>query len=105
MMEQAGCAAGEQAKRSRSRRPAIPGLGLVRRPRVSASSAGHPGGVRAPLGGTMASCQELADGDGHVCAIAESAARRRKENAAAERREARRPTLLAGALRAFLRDR
>ena len=48
----------------------------------------------------MASCQELADDRwARFCATGESAARRRSENAAAERREARRPTLLAGDLR------
>jgi hypothetical protein len=56
----------------------------------------HPGGVGAPPGGTTASCQELADGGAK--SAAESAARRRSENAAAERREARRPTSLAGDL-------
>jgi hypothetical protein len=44
-----------------SRRPAIPGLGLVRRPRVW-FAATHSGDGGAPPGGTMASCQELADG-------------------------------------------
>src|SRR5436853_1180667 len=85
--EQAGGGTGEQVPKSGSRRPAIPGLGLVRRPRTW-FAATHPGGGGAPPGGTMASCQELADGGVDA---AESAARRRSENAAAGRREARRP--------------
>src|SRR6478672_6440516 len=61
MVEQAGGGAGDSAQNSSgSRRPAIPGLVLVRRPR---------------------------------------------ENAAAGRREARRPTSLAGDLRALPEDR
>src|SRR4051812_28457678 len=59
-----------------------------------ASSAGHSGGVGAPLGWPLrAARQELAD-DRPLSG--ESAARRRKENAAVERREARRPASLAG---------
>ena len=64
MAEQAGGGAGEQVLESGSRRPAIPGLGLGRRPRVSLASS-HSGGVGAPPGGTMAACQELAEGCGH----------------------------------------
>jgi len=59
--EQAGGGTGERVLESGSRRPAIPGLVLVRRPRAW-FAATHPGGVGAPPGGTMASCQELADG-------------------------------------------
>ena len=57
----------------------------------------HPGGVGAPPGGTTVPCQELADR--RRKSARESAARSRKENAAAERREARRPASLAGDLR------
>jgi len=80
---------------SGSRRPAIPGLALGRRPRTRLATS-YSGGVGAPPGGTTASRQELADCDAHR--VAESAARRRKENAAAGRRKARRPPSLAGDL-------
>jgi len=82
--------------RIRQPAPGNSGPWLVRRPRARFAPS-HPGGVGAPPGGTMASCQELADGG--AIGAAESAARRRKENAAAGRREARRPTSLAGHLR------
>ena len=83
-MEQAGRAAGEQAATSRSRRPAIPGLGLVRSPRASASSAERPGGVGAPPGGTTASRQELADR--RKCRKARPDAVRRTPQQSVERR-------------------
>ena len=60
MVEQAGGGTGEQVLKSGSRRPAIPGLVLVRRPRTRLAPS-YPGGVGAPPGGTTASCQELAD--------------------------------------------
>src|SRR5207342_969906 len=79
-----------------------PGPRPVRRPRACLAST-HSGGVGAPPGGTTAPCQELADGRGAWAKArppaVESAARRRKENAAVERREARRPASLAGDLR------
>ena len=94
--EQAGGGTGEQvlnpaagARQFRASAGAAPALSARNR---------HPGGVGAPPGGTMASCQELADDRWAQCAR-ESAARRRKENAAAERREARRPASWAGDLR------
>jgi len=87
--------AGDAAFNSGSRRPAIPGLALGRRPRTRLATS-YSGGVGAPPGGTTASRQELADCDAHR--VAESAARRRKENAAAGRRKARRPPSLAGDL-------
>ena len=59
-MEQAGGGTGDQVLKSGSRRPAIPGLVLVRRPRTRLAPS-HSGGVGAPPGGTTASCQELAD--------------------------------------------
>jgi drug/metabolite transporter (DMT)-like permease len=46
---------------SGSRRPAIPGLVLVRRPRAW-FAATHPGGVGAPPGDTTIPCREPADG-------------------------------------------
>src|SRR5437763_10368054 len=55
--------AGDAALNSGSRRPAIPGLVLVWRPRTRLAPS-HSGGVGAPPGGTTASCQELADGGG-----------------------------------------
>src|SRR5437016_2135215 len=58
--EQAGGGAGEQVLQSDSGRPAIPGLGLGRRLRVSLASS-HPGGVGAPPGDTTIPRQELAD--------------------------------------------
>ena len=57
----------------------------------------HPGDAGAPPGGTTASRQELADGGARI-ALDESVARDRKE-AAAGRREARRPASWAGDLR------
>src|SRR5712691_6148279 len=69
------------------------GWSRVRRPRASLVSS-HSGGLGAPPGGTTAPRQELADGRG-ANASTKSAARGLK-NAAVERREARRPTLLAG---------
>src|SRR5205085_11645272 len=59
----------------------------------------HSGCVGAPPGDTTVSCQELADG-WRACLAppSESAARRSKENAAMERRKARRPRM-AGDLR------
>jgi hypothetical protein len=102
MAEQAGGGTGEQVLESGSRRPAIPGLGLGRRPRTRLAPS-FSGGVGAPLGDTTVPCQELADDRWAHCAIDESAARRRKENAAAERREARRPAYPAGHLRRFRR--
>ena len=60
MAEQAGGGTGEQVLESGSRRPAIPGLVLVRRLRTRLAPS-HSGGVGAPPGGTTASCQELAD--------------------------------------------
>jgi|GEM_PF-6559755 len=71
MVEQAGGGTGEQVLNSGSRRPAIPGLVLGRRLRASFASL-LPGGVGAPPGGTMASCQELADDRwARFCAIDE----------------------------------
>ena len=58
----------------------------MRRPRVSLANS-HSGGAGAPPGGTTAPCLEQADCLGPKCP-GESAARRRKENAAVERREA-----------------
>src|SRR5436190_14636936 len=52
--------AGDVAFNSGSRRPAIPGLVLGRRPRTRLAPS-YSGGVGAPPGGTKASCQELAD--------------------------------------------
>ena len=74
------------------RRRAIPGLRPMRRPRVSLANS-HSGGAGAPPGGTTAPRQELADGraaDAQAFAKSrtKSAARRRNENAAVERREA-----------------
>src|SRR5947209_1362739 len=88
--------AGDAALNSGSRRPAIPGLGLVRRPRcrlatgTRAAAALRPEVLWPPARSWLMAALKRA---------AESAARRRKENAAAERREARRPTSLAGDLR------
>ena len=48
------------ASKSGSRRPAIPGLVLGRRPRTRFAPS-YSGGVGTPPGGTTASCQELAD--------------------------------------------
>src|SRR3954470_14876975 len=108
MAEQAGGGTGEQVLQSGSRRPAIPGLGLGRRPRVSLASS-HSGGVGAPSGDTRSPARSWlteavwhsglggssgpkgrtdAESDSHRTGH-ESAARRRKENAAAERRKAR----------------
>jgi hypothetical protein len=61
-VEQAGGGTGEQVLKSGSRRPVIPGLVLVRRPRTRFALS-YSGGGGAPPGGTMASCQELADSD------------------------------------------
>ena len=80
----------------RQPRPAIPGLVLVRRPRCPARNR-YPGGVGSPPGDTTVPAREPADlGPQNA---PESAARRRKETAAAGRRKARRPTSLAGDLR------
>jgi len=46
--------------KSGSRRPAIPGLVLGRRPRTRLATS-YSGGVGAPPGDTMVPCQELAD--------------------------------------------
>jgi hypothetical protein len=59
-VEQVGGGTGERVLKSGSRRPAIPGPRLERRPRARFAPS-HSGGVGAPPGGTMASCQELAD--------------------------------------------
>ena len=81
---------------SGSRRPAIPGLVLVRRPRcrlatgTRAASGLRPEVLRPPARSWLI---------GGCNAPSESAARRRKENAAAERRKARRPASWAGHLR------
>ena len=78
--------AGDAASSSGSRRPAIPGLGLVRRPRARFAPS-HPGGVGAPPGGTMASCQELADGSASTAPLkARPAAVRTTPQQSAERR-------------------
>jgi hypothetical protein len=85
MAEQAGGGAGEQVPSSGSRRPAIPGLGLVRRPRVSLASS-HPGGVGAPPGGITAFCQELADSGARAPQKARPDAVRKTPQQSAERR-------------------
>ncbi len=70
----------------KAERDAAPAGGLV---------TSHSGGVGAPPGWPLrAACQELADDPGQC--PDESAARRWSKNAAVKRREARRPTLLAG---------
>jgi hypothetical protein len=78
---------GDAVPNSGSRRPAIPGLGLGRRPRVSLASS-HSGGVGAPPGGTMASCQELADGGARAPQKARPDAVRKTPQQSAERRAA-----------------
>ena len=60
MAEQAGGGRGDAALNSGSRRPAIPGLGLVRRPRPW-FAAMDSGGVGAPPGDTTIPCREPAD--------------------------------------------
>ena len=61
-------------------------------PRTRAASGLRPGTLRSPARSWLTI-------GGHVAHIDESAARRRKENAAAERRKARRPASWAGDLR------
>jgi hypothetical protein len=59
MAEQAGGGTGEQVLESGSRRPAIPGLVLVRRPRcrlatgTRAASGLRPGTLRSPAGSRL----------------------------------------------------
>ena len=61
---------------------------MVRRPRARLVTS-HSGGAGAPPGGTKAPCQELADGGSlALSGRGQSAARRRKENAAMARRKA-----------------
>ena len=75
----------------RWRAPGNSGPSPVRRPRARFAAA-HSGCVGAPPGDTTAPCQELADGRrAHLAPPSESAARRSSENAAMERRKARRP--------------
>src|SRR5208283_4429306 len=72
------------------------GCRLARRPRAGDNVTPHSGCARAPPGTTTGPCEELADGGRpgrlhcrrHAKSRAESAARRSKENAAMERREA-----------------
>ena len=109
MAEQAGGGTGERVLNPAIGRPGNPGLRSVRRPGARLAT-----GTRAASGlrpGAISPCQELADGGwsrlpkvaADVLArkagrsrtqrgppVPKSAARRRKENAAAERREARR---------------
>ena len=60
VVEQAGGGAGEQVLQSGSRRPAIPGLVLGRRPRTRFAPS-YSGGVGAPPGDTTIPCREPAD--------------------------------------------
>ena len=75
----------------RWRAPGNSGPSPVRRPRARFAAA-HSGCVGAPPGDTTVPCQELADGwRAYLAPPSESAARRSSENAAMERRKARRP--------------
>src|SRR5436305_13217331 len=82
-MEQAGGGTGEQVPHSGSRRPAIPGLGLGRRPRARFAPS-HSGGVGAPPGDTTIPCREPADR--RKCRKAWPDAVRRTPQQSAERR-------------------
>ena len=93
--------AGDAASSSGSRRPAIPGLGLERRPRCRLATGTRAAAGLRPEVLRPPARSWLTDGGHTFAPPSESAARRRKEDAAAERRKARRPPLLAGDLRAF----
>src|SRR5438270_10422894 len=85
-VEQAGGGTGEQVLSSGSRRPAIPGLVLVRRPRTRLAPS-YSGGGGAPLGDTTIPRQELADGSASSALLkARPAAERRTPQQSAERR-------------------
>jgi len=89
-VEQAGGGTGEQVFKSGSRRPAIPGLGWCgargrgSHPRTRAASGLRSEVLRPPARSWLMAEWKIS---------AESAARRRKENAAVERREAHRPAI------------
>ena len=94
MAEQAGGGAGEQVLKSGSRRPAIPGLGLGRRPRTRLAPS-YSGGVGAPPGDTTIPCQELADR--RKCRKARPDAVVRTPQQGAERRNGRAfPAVISG---------
>ena len=88
-MEQAGGGTGETGPRIRQPAPGNSGPRAGAAPAGALTHSAHSGGVGAPLGGTTASCQELAD-DRWACFAPSTKARpdagRRTPQQSAERR-------------------